>query len=94
MGIEHQWNIKDAYELIKRSYCYKDLEQDTFNRIIKYLSGGYQDLEEFRVYGKIWYDEETGMFGRRGPMVRMLYSTNIGTIPNEVSIKVYDNKKN
>ena len=93
MGIEQQWNIKDAYELIKRSYCYKDLEQDTFNRIIKYLSGGYQDLEEFRVYGKIWYDEETGMFGRRGPMVRMLYSTNIGTIPNEVSIKVYDNKK-
>ncbi|RLF04529.1 MAG: ATP-dependent helicase, partial [Thermoprotei archaeon] len=43
----------------------------------------------YRVYGKIWYDEKDGVFGRRGPLLRLIYSTNIGTIPDEVAVKVF-----
>lgn len=89
MAVERKWRVNEAYEVVRRSYCYKDLTIDTFRRIAKYLSGGYQGLDRHRVYGKIWYDEEQDTFGRKGYMVRVIYSTNIGTIPDEVSVKVY-----
>jgi len=87
MALERKWKVKEAYNLIKRSYCYKDLSFDAFERVLKYLSGGYKNLENYKVYGKIWYDGEE--FGRRGPLLRVIYSTNIGTIPDEVAVKVY-----
>ncbi|MBI2126221.1 MAG: ATP-dependent helicase [Thaumarchaeota archaeon] len=92
MAVEKKWNVDEAYQLIRRSYCYRDLPYDSFKRVLKYLSGGYQSLESFRVYGKIWYDEEEGMFGRRGFLLRMIYATNIGTIPDEVAVRVYTTK--
>lgn len=93
MAVEQKWNVEDAYQLVKRSYCYRDLSRESFRTILKYLSGGYQSLEAFRVYGKIWYDEEQEAFGRRGALLRVIYATNIGTIPDEVAVKVYTTKK-
>jgi ATP-dependent Lhr-like helicase len=45
-------------------------------------------LEEKKVYGKIWVDFDDMMFGRRGKYARVIYSLNVGTIPDEVKIKV------
>lgn len=89
MAVEKRWKVKDAYNVVRRSYCYHNLSLETFRRILKYLSGGYQGLDRYRVYGKIWYDEDQDEFGRKGYMVRIIYSTNIGTIPDEVAVKVY-----
>ena len=89
MALEKRWKVQDAYNVVTRSYCYHDLKIETFRRIIRYLSGGYQGLDRYRVYGKIWYDEDQDEFGRKGYMVRVIYSTNIGTIPDEVAVKVY-----
>ncbi|MEM4312040.1 MAG: ATP-dependent helicase [Nitrososphaerales archaeon] len=89
MAIERKWKVKEAYELVKRSYCYRDLSFESFERVLRYLSGAYKSLEDFRVYGKIWYDIENQEFGRRGALLRVIYSTNIGTIPDEVAVKVY-----
>ena len=89
MAIEKKWRVEEAYRILTRSYCYRDLTLDQMKRLLKYLSGGYKSLENFRVYGKIWYDEEEGTFGRRGALLRVIYATNVGTIPDEVAIKVY-----
>jgi len=89
MAIEKKWRVGEAYRILTRSYCYRDLTLDQIKRLLRYLSGGYKSLENFRVYGKIWYDEEEGTFGRRGALLRVIYATNIGTIPDEVAIKVY-----
>ncbi|MFQ5941819.1 MAG: ATP-dependent helicase [Nitrososphaerales archaeon] len=89
MALEKRWQVQDAYNVVRRSYCYHSLKIDTFRRVVKYLSGGYQGLDRHRVYGKIWYDEDLDEFGRKGYMVRVIYSTNIGTIPDEVAVKVY-----
>lgn len=89
MALEKRWKIQDAYNVVTRSYCYHGLKIETFRRIVKYLSGGYQGLDRYRVYGKIWYDEDQDEFGRKGYMVRVIYSTNIGTIPDEVAVTVY-----
>ncbi len=89
MAIERKWTVDEAYKLITRSYCYHHLSKEDLRRVIKYLSGGYQSLENFRVYGKIWYDENDDTFGRRGTLLRVIYATNIGTIPDEVAVRVF-----
>jgi len=89
MAVEKRWKVERAYKVVKRSYCYNQLDIETFRRVLKYLSGGYQGLDRHRVYGKIWYDENQDEFGRKGYMVRVIYCTNIGTIPDEVAVKVY-----
>jgi len=89
MAIERKWTVPEALAVVRRSYCYRDLAVDAFRRVLRYLSGGYQSLENFRVYGKVWYDERDDTFGRRGALIRVIYATNIGTIPDEVAVRVY-----
>lgn len=88
LALEERIKTLDAYNLIKKSHPYKDLKREEFNEIIKYLSGEYATLEERNVYAKIWHDEETNEIGKRGKMARVLYMTNVGTIPDETNVKV------
>ena len=81
-------NINDLYNLIRKSYCYFDLNYNDFMNVIDYLRGKYVSLEERNIYAKIWYDEETGMVGKRGKLSRVIYMTNVGTIPDESMIQV------
>ena len=86
--LENKIKISDLFKLVKQSYCYKDLKKKDFIQIIDYLAGKYISLEDRHVYAKIWYDEETGMIGKKGRMTRVIYMTNIGTIPDESFILV------
>ena len=88
MAIQHIWNVDDLLKLIKQAYPYRDLQRKDFDEIIKYLAGEYASLENRYIYAKIWYDSKTKNIGKRGKMARVLYMTNIGTIPDEASIKV------
>jgi ATP-dependent Lhr-like helicase len=90
MAVERrQWDTNEALKLVRRSFCFNSLQEKDFLNVLKYLSGGYQSLEGFRVYGKIWYDEAEERFGRKAKLLRVIYSTNIGTIPDEVTVRVY-----
>lgn len=88
IAIAERIHINDLFELVRKSYCYKELERKDFNDVISYLAGEYSSLETRHVYGKIWYDKETGFIGRRGKTARVIYMTNIGTIPDEAKVKV------
>ncbi|MDO8627328.1 MAG: helicase-related protein, partial [Candidatus Diapherotrites archaeon] len=88
MAIQEPISTDDVFKLVKQSYCYKDLSRTEFDEIIEYLAGYYTTLETRHVYAKIWYDEKTRMIGKRGKMARVIYMTNIGTIPDEAKIKV------
>jgi ATP-dependent helicase Lhr and Lhr-like helicase len=81
-------NIYELFHLIKNCYCYHNLEWNDFFEVIKYLSGEYVALEERYVYSKIWHDQESGNIGKRGRLARVIYMTNIGTIPEQTFIKV------
>ncbi len=87
MACNHRWDIDHAYNVIRKSYCYKGLELEDFENVMKYLAGEYE-LEDQNVYRKIWKDEEEGLFGRSGKMTRVIYMTNIGTIPDETGYDV------
>ncbi|MBU1197574.1 ATP-dependent helicase [Candidatus Micrarchaeota archaeon] len=88
LAIEKPWDVEEAFQLVKQSYCYRNLSRDDFLNVLRFLSGGFGQLEKYRVYGKIWFDEEKNAFGKRGKLVRIIYCTNIGTIPDEVSVRV------
>ncbi|MGV8151827.1 MAG: ATP-dependent helicase [Candidatus Nanoarchaeia archaeon] len=87
MCIQKIWDIDQMYKLIKGSYCYSELKKEDFMAVISYLSGEYA-LEHRNVYAKIWYDQETRKVGKRGKLARVIYMTNIGTIPDESFVNV------
>ena len=87
MAIYKIWDIDEIFSMIRKSYCYSKLSRNDFLDIISYLAGEY-DLEKNNVYGKIWYDKDKNQIGKRGMMARVLYFTNIGTIPDESFINV------
>ncbi|MBU2561932.1 MAG: DEAD/DEAH box helicase [Nanoarchaeota archaeon] len=86
--ITEKLHVSDLLALIKQSYCYHDLDSEDFYSVIRYLSGEHVSLEDRHVYAKIWYDTETGMVGRKGKLARVIYMTNIGTIPDETGVTV------
>ncbi|MDD5337752.1 MAG: hypothetical protein PHS02_04685, partial [Candidatus ainarchaeum sp.] len=91
MALERKWKKEDAFQVIRKSYCYSDLEKTDFEDVLKYLSGFYSMLEERYVYGKIWYEGEE--FGKRGKSSRAIYYMNMGTIPDEPKILVFHEKR-
>ncbi|WP_276956504.1 ATP-dependent helicase [Methanobrevibacter woesei] len=88
MAIENSWDIDYAYDVIRKSYCYKDLTRDDYEDVLSYMAGEYSELEERYVYAKIWIDYKENTFGKRGKLARALYSTNIGTIPDSSGVLV------
>jgi len=88
IAINEVINIYELFHLIKNCYCYHDLEWEDFFEVIKFLSGEFVSLEERHVYARIWYDQESGNIGKRGRMARIIYMTNIGTIPEQTHITV------
>jgi len=93
MALEEQRHIDEIRRVIRSSYQFHELEETRFKEIISYLTGEYADLEDRHVYAKIWYEPETGMIGKKGKMSRVIYMTNIGTIPDETNIKVKINNQ-
>jgi len=87
MAISKIWNIDEMLKTIRRSYCYQNLSREDFLDVISYLAGEYA-LEHRNVYAKIWYNEKTKEIGKRGKLARVIYMTNIGTIPEEGFINV------
>ena len=89
MALNKKWRVKEALRVIRRSYCYHDLPEEDLIKVLRYLAGSYVPLEDRNVYGKIWFDEDDGVFGRRGRYTRVIYYLNLGTIPDEVKVDVY-----
>ncbi|WP_230972477.1 ATP-dependent helicase [Archaeoglobus neptunius] len=88
MAIEKVWTVDEALAVIRNAYPYRELTREEFLSVLRYLSGTFSELEKKRVYAKIWFDEEEGVFGRRGKLIRPIYYLNTGTIPDEVAVKV------
>ncbi len=82
MACNHRWDIDHAFNTIRKSYCYRGLSREDFDKVMTYLAGEYE-LEDQNVYRKVWRNEKSGLFGKSGKMTRVIYMTNIGTIPDE-----------
>jgi ATP-dependent Lhr-like helicase len=86
MSLEKTWSIDESYNLIRRSYPYRNLTMEDYMSVINYLAGR---IENNTIYSKIWYDEEEKVFGKK-KSTRMIYFMNIGTIPDDSDYRVID----
>ena len=94
MALEEIWSYDDLFETIKKSYCYSKLTKKDFDEVLDYLAGNFTSLEDRHIYARIWWDKEKNQIGKRGKMSRIIYMTNLGTIPDQQGIIVKDNKGN
>ncbi|MDR3291546.1 MAG: ATP-dependent helicase [Methanobrevibacter sp.] len=93
MAIENIWDIDYCYDVIRKSYNYVNLSRDEYEDVLSYLAGEYIELEDRYVYPKIWIDYDKNIFGKKGRLARVIYSTNVGTIPDSsnILVKLKDN---
>jgi len=59
-----------------------------YDAVLDYLAGETRGLDARRVYGKIALDRAAGTFRKRGRLARLIYLTNVGTIPDEANVRV------
>ncbi|MEM4035895.1 MAG: ATP-dependent helicase [Fervidicoccaceae archaeon] len=88
MSLERKWRVDEAYKLVRRSYSFHSLSFEDFERILRFLGGLDGELEEHRVFSKLWYDPLEGSFGRKRG-VRAIYYLNQGIIPDEAKVRVF-----
>jgi ATP-dependent Lhr-like helicase len=94
---------RELREVLRRAYPYRTFSDAEFERLFRYLTADYAGLEEKNVYAKVWrdtndapdgeyhYDEfDVGepLVGKRGRLARVIYMTNIGTIPDSFTCDV------
>lgn len=89
MSLEKRWKVDEAYELVRHAYPYCSLSYEDFLSVLRYLAGSHAELEIRNVYAKLWFDEDSQEFGKKGKLMRMIYYTNIGTIPEESSAQIF-----
>ncbi|USZ67838.1 ATP-dependent helicase [Halorussus salilacus] len=95
---------REVRETLRRAYPYRNFSDDQFETLFRYLTSDYEGLEDKNVYAKIWRDEndppdgeyhypeyEVGepLLGKRGRLARVIYMTNIGTIPDSFTCDVF-----
>lgn len=90
MAITRVWDADEMLAKIRKSYCYGNLTKEDFLSVVSYLAGDYA-LEHRYVYAKIWYNPETKEIGKRGKLARVIYLTNLGTIPSDDGVSVVVN---
>ncbi len=88
MSLEQRWDVDTAYALVKRSYSFHDLPKKDFLAVVEYLASRNPDI---KVFAKIWFDEAEGRIGKKKG-TRMIYYTNVGTIPEEGTYHVYSER--
>jgi ATP-dependent Lhr-like helicase len=89
--------------ILKRAYPYRDHTDEQWESLMRYMTADYPGLEAKNVYAKIWrdtndppdgehhyeaFDVGQALIGKRGRMARVIYMTNIGTIPDSFTCDV------
>jgi len=95
---------RELLGILRRAYPYRDYDDEAWEQLCRYLTADYPGMEDKNVYAKIWrdtndppdgeyhYDEyEVGerLIGKRGRLARVIYMTNIGTIPDSFTCDVF-----
>ena len=89
--------------ILESAYPYRNYDDAAYESLFRYLTADYEGMEDRNVYAKVWRDENdapggehhygafdpgTPLVGKRGRLARVIYMTNIGTIPDSFSCDV------
>jgi ATP-dependent Lhr-like helicase len=94
----------EVRSILRRSYPYRDYDDAAYEQLFRYLLADYEGMEEKNVYAKVWrdtndppggeyhyeeFDVGETLVGKRGRLARVIYMTNIGTIPDSFTCDVF-----
>ncbi|MFC5972986.1 ATP-dependent helicase [Halomarina salina] len=94
---------EDLKGILRRAYPYRNYSEADWESLMRYMTADYPGMEEKNVYAKIWRDENDPpdgehhypeypvgerLVGKRGRLARVIYMTNIGTIPDSFTCDV------
>lgn len=85
ISLHERISREELLGLVRKSYSFNSIDTEVFDEVLSYLAGEFSSLEDRNVYAKIWLDDT---IAPRGKLARVLYMTNIGTIPDEASVRV------
>ncbi|PSP53731.1 helicase, partial [Halobacteriales archaeon QH_7_68_42] len=95
---------REIKRILRQAYPYRTYDDEAWESLMRYLTADYEGLEEKNVYAKVWrdtndppdgeyhYDEfpvGEPLVGKRGRLARVIYMTNIGTIPDSFTCDVF-----
>jgi ATP-dependent helicase Lhr and Lhr-like helicase len=88
LTVSGDWTENEIYDLVRRSYPYRNLTREKFDGVLNYLEGGGASLEsQYRpVFGKII--RVNGSLSLPSPRVARDYYQNVGTISSESMVMV------
>ncbi|WP_255192068.1 ATP-dependent helicase [Natronobeatus ordinarius] len=90
--------------ILRRAYPYRNYDDEAYEGLLRYLTAEYAGMEDRNVYAKVWRDENDppdgdyhypdfpvgeSLIGKRGRLARVIYLTNVGTIPDSFSCDVH-----
>jgi len=90
--------------ILERASPYRNYTDGEWDSLLRYLTADYDGLEEKNVYAKVWRDANDPpdgeyhyeeypvgevLMGKRGRLARVIYMTNIGTIPDSFTCEVF-----
>jgi len=93
----------EVRDILRRAYPYRNYDDESWERLCRYLTADYPGMADKNVYAKIWrdtndppdgeyhydaYDVGERLVGKRGRLARVIYMTNIGTIPDSFACDV------
>jgi Lhr-like helicase/DNA-binding Lrp family transcriptional regulator len=90
LAIEEPCAIDETFELVRQAHPYRDLDEADYNAVLDSL-GEVEKLKHRSVYAKVWIDRANGRFGAKQG-ARLIYFTNVGTIPEESTWRVFSEK--
>ncbi|MFB6296973.1 MAG: ATP-dependent helicase [Salinirussus sp.] len=94
----------EVQAILRRAYPYRDYDDAAYEQLLAYMEADYEGLEEKNVYAKVWrdtndppggehhyeaFDVGEKLIGKRGRLARVIYMTNIGTIPDSFTCDVF-----
>jgi ATP-dependent Lhr-like helicase len=95
---------REVRGVLERAHPYRAYDDAEWESLLRYLTADYEGMEDRNVYAKVWRDENDlpggdhhhpefdvgeALIGRRGRLARMIYMTNIGTIPDSFTVNVF-----
>ncbi|WP_415382269.1 ATP-dependent helicase [Halosimplex sp. TS25] len=94
----------DVRGILERAYPYRNYGDEGWESLMRYLTADYDGMEDRHVYAKVWRDTNDApdgehhyeeypvgehLLGKRGRLARVIYMTNIGTIPDSFTCDVF-----
>ncbi len=86
MSIEQEWDVDEAYQLVRRAGPYANLLRSDFDDVLLYLSGQGKVLGPYGTYGKI--ELRDGKFRVADTKTARNYYLNVGVISTDYEMKI------